>query len=127
MLCVAAIVLGLAGPLLSVTGTVPAHPHPAVAAVGFVLALTGFAATLAGQTGMGASWRSGVDATEPTSAGALITLIAGAELRVRAVEEPCWRHAHGDAYATYAARTGRFVPHLGRSPVPVAAASRTLG
>ena len=66
VLFIAAIALGLAGPLLAVTGTVPADPHPAVAAVGLVVALTGFAATLAGQTGMGASWRIGVDEAERT-------------------------------------------------------------
>jgi protein-S-isoprenylcysteine O-methyltransferase Ste14 len=148
VLFVAAMGLGLAGPLLVVTGTVPADPHPAVAVVGLVLALAGFAATLAGQVGMGASWRIGVDEAERTdlvttgvfaymrnpiftamalaqfgmlllvptwiSAAALVALIAAVELQVRAVEEPYLRLVHGDEYAAYAARTGRFVPGVGR-------------
>ncbi|RBY75955.1 MULTISPECIES: isoprenylcysteine carboxylmethyltransferase family protein [unclassified Blastococcus] len=148
VLFIAAIVLGLAGPLLAVTGTVPADPHPVVAAVGLVLALAGFAATLAGQTGMGASWRIGVDEAERTdlvttgvfgyvrnpiftamalaqfgmlllvptwvSAAALAALIAAVELQVRAVEEPYLHRVHGGAYVAYAARTGRFVPGVGR-------------
>jgi protein-S-isoprenylcysteine O-methyltransferase Ste14 len=66
VLFVVALVLGPAGPLLAVTGTVPADP-PAVTGVGgLVLALAGFAATLAGQLGMGASWRIGVDPGERT-------------------------------------------------------------
>ena len=147
VLFVAAMVLGLAGPLLAVTGTVPADPHPVVAVMGLVLALTGFAATLAGQAGMGASWRIGVDPEERTdlvttgvfayvrnpiftamalaqfgmvlliptwiSAAAMVALIAAVELQVRAVEEPYLRLVHGDAYAAYAARTGRFVPGAG--------------
>ena len=36
------------------------------------------------------------------------------ELQVRAVEEPYLLSAHRDAYATYAARVGRFVPGVGR-------------
>ncbi|RBY87068.1 isoprenylcysteine carboxylmethyltransferase family protein [Blastococcus sp. TBT05-19] len=66
VLFVVAIVLGLAGPVLAVTGAVPADPHPIVAGAGLLVALAGFAATLAGQTGMGASWRIGVDRAERT-------------------------------------------------------------
>ena len=36
------------------------------------------------------------------------------ELQVRRVEEPHLRRAHGDAYAAYASRVGRFFPGLGR-------------
>jgi len=151
VLFLAAMVLGLAGPLLAVTGTVPADPHPVIAVVGLVLALAGFAATLAGQAGMGASWRIGVDPGERTdlvttgvfacvrnpiftamalaqfgmlllvptwiSAAALAALIAAVQLQVRAVEEPYLRRVHGDAYAAYTARTGRFVPGAGRGGV----------
>jgi protein-S-isoprenylcysteine O-methyltransferase Ste14 len=151
MLFIVAMLLGLAGPLLAVTGTVPADPHPVIAVVGLVLALTGFLATLAGQTGMGASWRIGVDHAERTdlvttgvfayvrnpiftamalaqfgmlllvptwiSAAALVALIAAVELQVRAVEEPYLLHHHGSGYADYAARTGRFVPGVGRFPL----------
>ena len=150
-LFIAAMLLGLAGPLLAVTGTVPADPHPLIAVVGLVLALGGFVATLAGQTGMGASWRIGVDQGERTdlvttgvfgyvrnpiftamalaqfgllllvptwiSAVALVALVAAVELQVRAVEEPYLMHQHGSDYADYAARTGRFVPGIGRLPM----------
>jgi protein-S-isoprenylcysteine O-methyltransferase Ste14 len=152
VLFVAAMVLGLAGPLLAVTGVVPADPHPVVAATGLVLASAGFSATLAGQAGMGASWRIGVDPDERTdlvttgvfahvrnpifsamvlaqsgmvllvptwpSAAALVALIGAVEMQVRAVEEPHLRLGHGEAYAAYAARTGRFVPGVGRGVRP---------
>lgn len=36
------------------------------------------------------------------------------ELQVRLVEEPYLLEVHGDAYADYAARVGRFVPGVGR-------------
>jgi protein-S-isoprenylcysteine O-methyltransferase Ste14 len=147
----AAMLLGLAGPLLAVTGVVPADPHPVIAVGGLILALGGFAATLAGQAGMGTSWRIGVDPGERTdlvttgvfgyvrnpiftamalaqfgmvllvptwiSAAALAALIAAVELQVRAVEEPYLHLVHGEAYAAYAANTGRSVPGIGRSTV----------
>jgi protein-S-isoprenylcysteine O-methyltransferase Ste14 len=155
VLFVAAIVLGLAGPLLAVTDVVAVQPPVAVQVVGLVVALAGFAATLAAQTGMGASWRIGVDPGERTdlvttgvfahvrnpiftamviaqlgvvlmvptwvSALALVALVAGVQLQVRAVEEPYLRAVHGAAYDAYAARTGRFVPALGQltAPTPV--------
>jgi protein-S-isoprenylcysteine O-methyltransferase Ste14 len=156
VLFVAAIVLGLAGPLLAVTDVVAVQPPVAVQVVGLVVALAGFAATLAAQTGMGASWRIGVDPGERTdlvttgvfahvrnpiftamviaqlgvvlmvptwvSALALVALVAGVQLQVRAVEEPYLRAVHGAAYDAYAARTGRFVPGVGQltAPTPVA-------
>jgi protein-S-isoprenylcysteine O-methyltransferase Ste14 len=148
VLFIAAMVLGLAGPLLAVSGVLPADPQPVIAVVGLILAPAGFAATLAGQMGMGASWRIGVHPGERTdlvttgvfayvrnpiftamalaqvgmvllvptwiSAAALAALIAAVELQVRAVEEPYLRLVHGEAYAIYAANTGRFVPGIGR-------------
>lgn len=41
-------------------------------------------------------------------------LLLGLELQVRLVEEPHLLAVHGDAYRTYAARVGRFLPGLGR-------------
>ncbi|GAA4733607.1 isoprenylcysteine carboxylmethyltransferase family protein [Modestobacter marinus] len=61
-----AMVLGLVGPLLAVADVVTADPPLGVRAAGLLLALGGFAATLAAQTGMGASWRIGVDPAERT-------------------------------------------------------------
>jgi protein-S-isoprenylcysteine O-methyltransferase Ste14 len=49
-----------------------------------------------------------------TALASLALLVAAIELQVRAVEEPYLRRTHGDAYARYAARVGRFVPWLGR-------------
>ncbi|MGY2084315.1 methyltransferase family protein [Blastococcus sp. SYSU DS0539] len=66
VLFVAAVVTGLAGPLLAVSGVVTADAPTGVQLAGLVLALAGFGATLAGQTGMGASWRIGVDPAERT-------------------------------------------------------------
>jgi protein-S-isoprenylcysteine O-methyltransferase Ste14 len=67
VLFVVAIILGLAGPLLAVVGAVVAEPPVALQVLGLVVALTGFAATLVGQTGMGNSWRVGVDPAERTA------------------------------------------------------------
>lgn len=44
---------------------------------------------------------------------AFLTLVIALELQVRLVEEPYLLQVHGDAYADYAARVGRFVPGLG--------------
>jgi protein-S-isoprenylcysteine O-methyltransferase Ste14 len=135
-------------PLLAVTGTVPTDPPLALQAVGLAVALAGFAATLAAQTGMGTSWRIGVDPGERTelvtsgvfahvrnpiftamviaqvgivlmvptwvSVVALVALVGAVELQVRAVEEPYLLAVHGVGYADYAARTGRFLPGVGR-------------
>ncbi|NEA29978.1 methyltransferase [Actinomadura bangladeshensis] len=50
----------------------------------------------------------------------LVLTAAAIETQVRAVEEPYLLRVHGDtyaAYAAYAARTGRFLPGLGRLPL----------
>jgi protein-S-isoprenylcysteine O-methyltransferase Ste14 len=54
----------------------------------------------------------GLTLMAPTIAGvvALAAVVVALELQVRAVEEPYLRRVHGPAFATYAARTGRFVP-----------------
>lgn len=52
----------------------------------------------------------------PVSLAGLLAAVAAIELQVRAVEEPYLRRTHGDAYLTYAATVGRFVPGLGRIP-----------
>jgi protein-S-isoprenylcysteine O-methyltransferase Ste14 len=46
-------------------------------------------------------------------AGWLLLFVA-LELQVRLVEEPHLMHVHGQAYAGYAARVGRFLPRIGR-------------
>lgn len=44
----------------------------------------------------------------------LVGLLAALELQVRVVEEPYLLQVHGETYAIYAARVGRFVPGVGR-------------
>ena len=44
--------------------------------------------------------------------GGLVLHILAAELIVRGVEEPILSRAHGDEYARYKQRTGRFLPRL---------------
>ncbi|HEX5763546.1 MAG TPA: isoprenylcysteine carboxylmethyltransferase family protein [Solirubrobacterales bacterium] len=43
----------------------------------------------------------------------LLAFVVALELQVRLVEEPYLLRSHGEAYAEYAARVGRFVPGLG--------------
>ena len=45
---------------------------------------------------------------------AAVLLIAGVLIQVRLLEEPHLKTAHGDTYAAYAGRTGRFLPGVGR-------------
>lgn len=47
-----------------------------------------------------------------------LLLLVGIELQVRRVEEPYLVRVHGTAYTDYAARTGRFLPNLGRLTQP---------
>lgn len=51
---------------------------------------------------------------------ALAVLALGLDLHVRLVEEPYLAATHGSAYASYAARVGRFVPGVGRLAPPSA-------
>jgi protein-S-isoprenylcysteine O-methyltransferase Ste14 len=48
------------------------------------------------------------------SAVMLACFLAAEQIQVRLVEEPYLLRVHGEAYRTYAARTGRFVPWVGR-------------
>ncbi|RSM74883.1 isoprenylcysteine carboxyl methyltransferase [Actinoplanes sp. ATCC 53533] len=76
----AALVLGLAGPVAALAGLagLGALNHRAVAVAGLVLAGAGIGATLLAQLTMGASWRIGVDPQERT---ALVTASAFAVVR----------------------------------------------
>lgn len=49
---------------------------------------------------------------------ALVALITALQVQVRFVEEPYLRAVHGRAYAVYSARAGRFLPLVGRDPLP---------
>jgi protein-S-isoprenylcysteine O-methyltransferase Ste14 len=52
-------------------------------------------------------------------AGILLALtVCALEIQVRAVEEPHLRATHRQEYAAYLARTGRFVPGVGRAASP---------
>jgi protein-S-isoprenylcysteine O-methyltransferase Ste14 len=56
----------------------------------------------------------GMAAWIPLAVPAWLALWAGLELQVRVVEEPHLSRIHGAPYQAYAARTGRFLPGLGR-------------
>ena len=80
LLFIAALVLGLAGPLAGLAGLEPIGvlDHRAARIAGLVVAGAGLAATLIAQLHMGPSWRIGVDAAERT---ALVTGGAFAAVR----------------------------------------------
>lgn len=48
------------------------------------------------------------------SVAAVAAVLASHQVLVRLVEEPYLERVHGAAYRDYAARTGRFVPGIGR-------------
>jgi protein-S-isoprenylcysteine O-methyltransferase Ste14 len=52
------------------------------------------------------------------SLAGFLGLLLALEIQVRLVEEPHLRRVHGDAYADYATRVGRFVPGFGRVSDP---------
>jgi protein-S-isoprenylcysteine O-methyltransferase Ste14 len=52
------------------------------------------------------------------SAAMLVAFLAAQQIQVRLVEEPYLQRVHGEAFREYAARTGRFVPGIGRLPRP---------
>jgi protein-S-isoprenylcysteine O-methyltransferase Ste14 len=67
VLFVAALGIALVGFTLASLGVVPPAGAPgALRWIGLVVSLAGFGLTLAAQSGMGASWRIGVDETERT-------------------------------------------------------------
>lgn len=50
----------------------------------------------------------------PLTAAMLVLFVTTWEVQIRLVEEPYLARVHGDRYRSYAARTGRFVPGIGR-------------
>jgi protein-S-isoprenylcysteine O-methyltransferase Ste14 len=48
------------------------------------------------------------------AAAMLVAFVTALQLQVRLVEEPYLHRVHGGAYDRYAARTGRFLPWIGR-------------
>jgi protein-S-isoprenylcysteine O-methyltransferase Ste14 len=66
VLFIVALLLGVAGPLLALAGIVVPPSLSGLAWAGLIITVLGFLGVLAAQTGMGASWRIGVDATERT-------------------------------------------------------------
>lgn len=150
VLFVVAVLAGLGAPIAALSG-LPALPGlggSGVGWLGLLVAVLGWAGTVAAQAAMGGSWRVGVDVREHTglvtgrafrlvrhpfftcafvtatglalmapnviALAALALLLTAVEIQVRAVEEPHLAAEHGAAYRTYAARTGRFLPGLGR-------------
>ncbi len=49
---------------------------------------------------------------------AVAALVAAVEIQVRLVEEPYLLRTHGERYAGYASRVGRFVPGVGKLAAP---------
>jgi protein-S-isoprenylcysteine O-methyltransferase Ste14 len=78
VLFVVAIGVGLFGVALPAFGALSADAPALVRVIGFAIAMAGFLVTMAAQTGMGTSWRIGVDAADRT---ALVT--TGLFCRVR--------------------------------------------
>lgn len=149
-LFVAAMVIGILGPIAQLAGLppLPALSYPPAQWAAAVLAVVGILLTAVTQFAMGDSWRVGVDSSEETAlvttgpfamvrnpifsamlltgAGlALLTpnvvslvgwisLFTAIQLQVRVVEEPYLLEHHPDQYPIYAARTGRFLPGVGR-------------
>jgi protein-S-isoprenylcysteine O-methyltransferase Ste14 len=50
----------------------------------------------------------------PWTVVALVAMVVGVEIQVRAVEEPFLAITHGPAFTQWAAQAGRFVPGVGR-------------
>jgi protein-S-isoprenylcysteine O-methyltransferase Ste14 len=67
-----------------------------------------FTATAATATGLALIVPNGL------AAAMLVCFVAALQLQVRLVEEPYLHRVHGTAYDRYAARTGRFLPWIGR-------------
>ncbi|MEV0084748.1 isoprenylcysteine carboxylmethyltransferase family protein [Saccharopolyspora sp. NPDC050642] len=70
VLFAAALVLGAAAPALAVAGILDPLTilrDPVIELLGLVVAVVGFLGVIAAQTGMGSSWRVGVDNTERTA------------------------------------------------------------
>jgi protein-S-isoprenylcysteine O-methyltransferase Ste14 len=53
-------------------------------------------------------------APNPVTIGGALLLVVALELQTRFVEEPYLSRVHGDQYAAYATRVGRFLPGVGR-------------
>ena len=50
----------------------------------------------------------------PLAVAGFVALVVALEIQTRLVEEPYLLATHGDTYAGYAARVGRFFPYVGR-------------
>jgi protein-S-isoprenylcysteine O-methyltransferase Ste14 len=63
-----------------------------------------------------AATAAGVALLVPNPFGVLmfVAVLVAHQIQVKLVEEPYLARVHGEAYRRYAARTGRFVPFLGR-------------
>ncbi|MFE3456666.1 isoprenylcysteine carboxylmethyltransferase family protein [Nocardiopsis aegyptia] len=94
VLFVGALLLGLAAPVAGLLDLFTVAVPTGVGAVGLVLAVPSV-----------------------LSAVALLVFAAAVQVQVRAIEEPYLVRTHGSAYLRYAARTGRFLPGIGRLAV----------
>jgi protein-S-isoprenylcysteine O-methyltransferase Ste14 len=119
-------VLAVAAPLAARAGLPPLEPldRLAVQLVGIALVVVGIPAILGAQFAIVRNpvlscmfiVPVGLALINPNvvSLAMLIAVAASVQVQVRLVEEPYLLCVHGDAYRAYAARTGRFVPGVGR-------------
>lgn len=137
VLFVLATVLGLAAPLLvaaDVIDPIAVFDDPGVVVVGAGLALLGVALVLAAPVGAGPAFATrglharvrnpGLTGMVVATAGTLfmvptviavlgaVLLVVAVQVQVRGVREPLLARLHGESYAQYAARTGRFLPRV---------------
>jgi protein-S-isoprenylcysteine O-methyltransferase Ste14 len=91
------------------TGIDPAAPQTLVVDGPFSLARNPVYTTM-----IAASLGSALLVPSAIGAVAVVACLVALELQTRGVEEPHLRSVHGERYAEYAARVGRFVPGLGR-------------
>ncbi|WP_232664798.1 TMEM165/GDT1 family protein [Pseudonocardia sp. TRM90224] len=145
VLFVLATLLGLGAPLLvgvDVIDPITVFDDPGIVVIGAGLALLGVVLVLASQAsrsagtamatrGLHARIRNpgltgmvlataGTMVMVPTLVGVLaaVLLVVAVQIQARAVREPVLARLHGESYAEYTARTGRFLPKLPEAPPP---------
>ncbi|MFI0467670.1 hypothetical protein ACH347_26635 [Saccharopolyspora sp. 5N102] len=115
VLFAAALVLGTAAPALAVAGILEPLTilrDPVIELLGLVVAVAGFLGVIAAQTGMGSSWRVGVDDTERT---ALVTSGAFSLVRKSTPRRRSPGSVNGESWAGSCCVTDVY-PQSGRRP-----------
>lgn len=116
---------GLLGPISALPGLDPVAwlMRPSLQSVGVVPAVVGVVDTFVAQLAMGTRWRNGVGESESTALvmnglygvirNPIFTAMGVTRLGLALL---VLRH-HGSIYARYAARTGRYLPKIGRTGI----------